>query len=197
MAIFSFIVLTLGPITQVKQYLFPKWLKTSMSTDRKLFARTHNGIDVYVESGTSHVATHFQDNPELEELAREVVRQIDAKRSNIQADYDFNRTVGFSDSVETDSNDEIIYAKRANRKTHSRFVKNREPEPTSFVTVVLQRVQNGYLLLSAWLGPSVPPFPGDRREWPESQSFWKSHALILGPQAIDKTTVTSSCPWAH
>jgi hypothetical protein len=168
-----------------------------MSTDRKLFARTHNGINVYVEFGTSHVATHFQDNPELEQLAKEVVCQIDAKRSNIQADYDFNRTVGFSDLVETGSNDEIIYAKRANRKIYSRFVKNREAEPTSFVAIVMERVQNGYLLLSAWLGPSVPPFPGDRKEWSESRSFWESHALVLGPQAIDETTVTADCPWRH
>lgn len=166
-----------------------------MTTDRKLLARTRNGIDVYVELGTSHVATHFHDNPKLEELAIEAVRQVDAQRSNIQADYNFKRTVGFSDLVGTDDSDEIVYAKRVNRKIYSRFVKNRKAEPTSFATIVLQKVQNGYLLLSAWLGPSVPPFPGDRREWPESRSFWESHALALGSQAIDETTVVKSCPW--
>jgi len=157
--------------------------------------RTHNNITVFIDARNSHSATHFNNSPKLKALATTVIQTIDATRPNIQIDYDFGSVVGFCDLTVTSDSDDIVYAKRLGRTIYSRFVKNKEMEPTTFVTVVLQRIPAGYLLLSAWLGPSVPPFPGDRREWPESRYFWKTHALIFGNQAIDERTLTSSCPW--
>lgn len=63
------------------------------------------------------------------------------------------------------------------------------------ITVVLQKVTAGYLLLSAWVGPSVPPPPGDRKEWPDSRQFWETHALVFGRQAVDESSLTNICPW--
>ena len=91
-----------------------------MSTDRELFARTHNGIDVYVESGASHVTSHFQDNPKLEELAKEVVRQ-----NLMQRDQTFRLTttsigqLASPDLVETGDNDEIICTLKAYKPEES------------------------------------------------------------------------------
>ena len=164
-------------------------------TNHEPFGSTKNGIPVYVYPQRTHTASHFADNPGLVELARVTVAKVTATAENIQVAYDWGRPVGLSDLVSTTVSDEIVYAKRQGRQTYTRFVKHRPPAETAYVTVVLQKISRGYLLISAWIGPSVPPFPGDRREWPDSRAFWEQHALLFGRQQIDEATLRTDCPW--
>jgi hypothetical protein len=100
------------------------------------------------------------------------------------------------DLVETDSKDEIVYAIRQNRDIYTRFVKNREPVPTSYLTVILRKDnENNYILWSTWIGRLVPMSPGNPDSTPESKLFWDKHALVFGRQPIIENTLTDKYPW--
>lgn len=157
---------------------------------------TKNGQRVYVDTKKSHAATHLADTQGLRSLIAEVLPSIVAEKDDIYIDRDMGKTVGSSDLVETDDSDKIVYAKRLNRSNYTRFAMNRNPEPTSYITIVLHKDDDGeYELFSAWVGRAVPPFPGDEREVPESTSFWKSHALAWGKQAIQERSEIDVWPW--
>ena len=157
---------------------------------------TKNGKLVYVDLVGSHAATHIRDTPGLFDVAKQIVMQLEPVDDNICIDIDMGCIIGTSDLVRTDHTDEIVYAKRLNRDNYTRFVRNREPQPTRFVTIVLQQDTDGhYELWSIWCGPKTPQFPGDEHEAPESRPFWRKHALVWGNQEIQPGTEQSDWPW--
>src|SRR6476659_9004401 len=100
---------------------------------------TNNGYKVFVDTEKSHAATHLADTPGLRSFVAELLPFISAETDDVYVDRDMGKVVGDSDLVQTDNSDEIIYAKRLNRDNYTRFAKNRQPEPTSYVTVVLHK----------------------------------------------------------
>lgn len=163
---------------------------------RKFLEKAKNGCDVYVDMEHSHAATHLSDKPELLDLAKEMVSEVAPERDYERYEKDFGRPIGTSDLVTTTDVDEIVYAKRLNRDIYTCFVKNRTPEPTSFLVVHLEKVgEKEYELATVYAGREVPPFPGDPFETKESKSFWAQHALVWGRQAIVPGTETAECPW--
>lgn len=76
------------------------------------------------------------ENPNLLALAKEVVEQSEVLGSNVGLQCDLGRVVGQTSCIETTAEDEIVYAKRLQRDSYSRFVKNRQLEDTSIVSVV-------------------------------------------------------------
>ncbi len=106
---------------------------------------------------------------------------------------DFGRKIGVCVCVKTDANDEIIYTQRVNREGLSRFVKNRQPEETSLLTVTLHPKDGWYELRTAYLGPSgfTEPWATDSEEQlRKAVDFWKSHALCWGYEPIISGTET-------
>lgn len=160
-------------------------------------ATTKNDKKVYVDLESSHAATHFADDPELIEYVREVLPQVEATDDNVFHQADLGRETGFSDLVETDDNDEIIYAKRINRRNYTRFVLHRKTVRTTLVTIVLHKLGNDYTLYSAWVGPLAPPFPGSSHEAPDSREFWSTHALVWGKQQIVPGSERKGWPWGR
>lgn len=159
---------------------------------------TKNGKRVYVELRRSHVTIHLRSTPDLLDLVRECIANLIVEKPNVYVDYDMRRIVGQASLVNTNPNDDIVYAKRQGRQNYARFVRHRKAVPTRYVTVALQAEPKGeYVLLSAWLGQAVPQFPGDRFETPESHAFWRSHALIWGSQSIQAGTETTVWPWSR
>lgn len=160
--------------------------------------KTKNGIEVYYDPLHSHVATHFKDTPELKKLLKELLATKSFTKKEIYKEYKIKPTAIFSDLVETNDNDKIIYAKRLNREGYTRFVKNRKPESTSssYLTIWLkQDEERKYELASAWIGRTCPAFPDDEYATPKSKPFWKKHALIWGKQEIQSGTETTKSPW--
>ncbi|SRR6266404_7141535 len=163
---------------------------------RKKIGQTANGIVVYMDTQRSHAATHLSGNKGLLDIVVKVLGQTSTDAKNVYLDQDMGMVVGETDLVETTEKDEIVYAKRRNRDNFTRFAMNRDPEPTSYVTVVLSKDTNKeYELVSAWVGRAVPQFPGDKFATPESRTFWRSHALAWGRQAIQADTVRKNWPW--
>ncbi len=93
----------------------------------------------------------------------------------------------------------VVYARRklgAKDRGLSRFVKNRQPEPSSEVTVVLKRQGDTFLLLGAFFGGVPEPQPWDKRATACSEEFWNTHAFVWGSEEVDEQEpATTKCPW--
>lgn len=163
----------------------------------ELIGYTQNHIAVYYDPVHSHAATHFKATPGLKALVQEVLAGIVTTGEYMWSETDMGREVGATDLVETDSTDEIVYAKRQGRSTYSRFTKSRRPQPSQIVTVALEPLdENTYLLKSAWIGPVGYSFPDSPDAVPESREYWANHALVWGEQAVQPGTETNRSPWA-
>lgn len=142
------------------------------------------------------MTAHLAKAPDLLDLVQECVGTITVDDDNVYLDKDMGRVVGLSQLVETSPKDKVFYAKRVNYTTYTRFVCNREPQPTRYISIVLHRDGvGGFELWSAWLGPIAPQFPGDVFETSESKPFWRTHALIWSNQPIQPGSETGTCPW--
>ena len=155
-----------------------------------------NGKAVHYEDKGSHTATHLADTPQLYQLIQDYLSKQSFHEDELQIEHNAGKIVGNTDLVETDENNDIIYAKRLNRDSYTRFVRNKFAPKTQWFTVHIVKNETGdYELVSAWIGRICPPFPDDPRATSESVPFWRSHALVFGNQAIQNETLTTSVPW--
>lgn len=127
----------------------------------------------------------------------EVLGKIESgQRGFFATTIDLGRIVGNQTRVSTTSDDDIVYAQRVGRQGLSRFVKNREPEPCSTVTIILKKGDQGeYILITAWVGTQAEPEPWDQKATAQSGAFWSKSALIFGSEPIIQGTLTTRCPW--
>lgn len=156
-------------------------------------------MNLRLSSGEAVVDRHSSHlHPGVEQLLPEALSRIESfERQFLVEEVDFGRPVGETICVTTVAGDEIVYAQRPKRFGLSRFVKNRVPEPSSVVTVILKRDdrEGVYVLITAFVGSAAPPEPWDRNATEESVVFWSSHALIWGVEPTIPGTETRECPW--
>ena len=119
------------------------------------------------------------------------------RQAFLVASVDFGRPVGETICVATGRDDQIVYAQRPGRFGLSRFVKNRRPEPSNAVTLVLKKDgrEDYYVLITAFIGAQAPPEPWDRNANEQSVAFWSAHALVWGVEEVTLGTEQSACPW--
>ena len=138
-------------------------------------------------------------HPEVEALLPEALLRIESGgRKFFREQVDFGRVIGKTICVATNIGDNIVFAKRPNRSGYTRFVKNRQPEPTTFFSLIIKQgdMERGKLvLLSAYIGEIGEPEPWDRNAGPNSSKFWAEHALVWGDEEIVPGTETDICPW--
>lgn len=141
--------------------------------------------------------SHIHQN--VLELLPEAFEKIQlGKEEFMVVQVDFDRIVGQTTCVETDSGDKIVYAQRPKHQGLTRFVKNRLPEDCSSVTVILKEADGAkgtYVLISAFIGKKAEHEPWDRNATPAAVEFWSSHALVWGSEPIVPGTETDICPW--
>jgi hypothetical protein len=118
-------------------------------------------------------------------------------RAHFVDTYDHGGPIGDCLRVRTAPEDEIVYAQRPGRAGLTRFVKNRRPEPSSQITVVLRRseAEEEYVCLSAWIGGRAEPEPWDENRTERSAEFWSHHALVWGSMPVIAGTETTVRPW--
>lgn len=163
---------------------------------KEYLARTKNGHDVFVDMESSHAATHLTHHPHLIDFVKKVIPTVEVSGDHLRVDVDMGEEVGLSDLVETTDGDEIVYAKRPFRNQYSRFVKQRAPVATSWVTIDIRKDDGGgYYLYTAFIGKLSPSFPGGTYLPDQSKEFWSRHALVWGPQEVVPGTETTKCPW--
>jgi hypothetical protein len=110
-----------------------------------------------------------------------IVEDVDCNELNIALQ---------TDCVATTPEDEIVFAYRGDRPYATRFVLNRDPEPTEYITTILKRrpLQPGIMvLISAHPGRKGASEPWNARpgEMSASLAFWRSHALVWDPSAVN------------
>jgi hypothetical protein len=165
--------------------------------NKTFVTKTKNGCDVYVDTTASHAATHLKDHPELFGYMQEILSGYEAKEEVIRFETNLGRVVGMMDLVETTDVDDVFYAKRPNREKYTRFVRNREPETTRFVTIELRKkFDTEFEVFTAYVGGLTPSLPFGKDDPNEvNREFWAKHALVTGKQEFLPETVTIECPW--
>jgi hypothetical protein len=148
------------------------------------------GIKFVRRIKTSHI------HKGVEQYWSEVFEQItDYFEEKIERDFDLHSIIGKTTCVPTDKNDEIFYAIREDRLGHSRFVLNRQPLDTNFITVILLRVPTHYLIITSYLGTLSKPEPWDVIASQDAFDFWNNHAIVFGEEDIIIESKTYTCPW--
>lgn len=155
-----------------------------------------NNRQVYTKIINSDAGRCFSRQPHLVSLAKSVVESLDLTDSVMRVTHDMGRTIGNTNIVATKDTDHIFYAQRPKQSNALRFVKHRMMEPSSELSIVLQRDSDGnYELTDAWVGPACPPFPGAADERADSKAYWQTHALTAGSESISLQSVTTTCPY--
>ena len=135
---------------------------------------------------------------EVQELLPEVFAGMVSKNGRfIVHEHDFGRIVGKSSCVTTSGSDKVVYARRPKRADMTRFVKNRQVEPSDKAVVILKRddYEQYYIVITAFVGGMAAKEPWDFRATDEDREFWENHALVWGSEEIIPGTETAVCPW--
>lgn len=112
----------------------------------------------------------------------EVIKEIRPEgRETIEHEHEFDHVVGETLCVETDESSDIVYAIRPSRNGYSKFVMNKDPEPTRYMTVILKKDDKvgGYTIVTAYFGRLAPREPWGENPTKEQCEFWKNHALVM------------------
>lgn len=111
--------------------------------------------------------------------------------------YKFQKFVGYAVVVSTNQNDEIVYACRLGHKHLSRFVLNKSPERTKFITLQLSRISGTpeeWLLKNSFYGFRLAEII-DSNITAIQKEFWSTHAFCWGYSGVVPETVSKNCPW--
>ncbi|HWZ65595.1 MAG TPA: hypothetical protein VNX65_02230 [Patescibacteria group bacterium] len=159
-------------------------------------AEMPNGTLIYVDLVHSPAALHIAAQPRLVGLVKEALKNSSLKTPMVYLEKDMGRDIGYDFVVEAAVSDSIFYAQLLRKNQYTRFVKNKKALPTSYLTIILQRDDEGsYALHDTWIGRLSPPLPGATDETPGSKLYWDNHALIFDKQPLQSRTITRVCPY--
>jgi hypothetical protein len=134
--------------------------------------------------------------PQIITLIKEVLVPMDLTKSPLHIMRNMGRVIGNSDIVETTEKDTIYYALPFKKNVYGRYAKNRNPAPSSELTIILTKDDNSdYEVVDTWVGPCSPPFPGDEHMTAKSKPYWETHALAQDEHAIQSKSITKDCPY--
>lgn len=129
-------------------------------------------------------------------LIKELLSTNVLRGERIVIEQDMGRDIGTTDVVSTSDKDTIYYAQPLKSDVFSRFAKNRFPQVSSMLTVIVEQDADGnYEVSDTWIGGNHPAFPGDIHETIASKKYWQTHALVHDAQAIQPKSLTKSWPY--
>ena len=118
------------------------------------------------------------------------------RKARIIIEQNMGRQIGTTDIVKTGINDIIYYAQPIKSEVYLRFAKNRYPQPSNTLTIIVERDSEGnYEVSDTWIGSKCPAFPGDKYETRDSKNYWQNHAFVKDAQAVQSKSVTKVCPY--
>ena len=157
---------------------------------------TNDEYDIYIDSITSSAGHYLSRRPYVYALIRELLSTRKLRGDRIVIEQDMGRNIGTTDIVSTTDKDTIYYAQPLKSEVFSRFAKNRYPEVSSTLTVVVNRDTDGnYEVTNAWIGSNHPAFPGAEHATADSREYWKVHALVQDAHTIQFKSLTKTCPY--
>lgn len=160
------------------------------------FSIDNPNYDVYVNLISSPAGKYLSRRPYLISLVKELVSTTKLKGEQIVIEKDIGREIGTTDIVSTTSEDNIYYALPLKSDVYSRFAKNRYPQKSSSLTIIIMRDSEGnYEVEDTWIGTNHPAFPGGKMATTASKKFWQTHALVQDAQLIQSKSITKDCPY--
>lgn len=157
---------------------------------------SNNEYDTYVNLISSSAGRYLSRQPHVFALIKELLSANKLQGSRIVIEQNMGRDIGTTDVVKTSDKDTIYYAQPLKSDVYSRFARNRYPQASSILTVIVERDTDGnYEVSDAWIGDNHPPFPGDKYETTESKEYWQTHAFVQDAQAIQSRSVTKTSPY--
>ena len=157
---------------------------------------TNNDYDVYINLISSTAGAYLSRRPYVIGLIKELISDNRLQGNRIVIEQDMGRDIGTTDIVATNDKDTIYYAQPLKSDVFSRFAKNRYPQTSSMLTVIVERDSDGnYEVSDAWIGNSHPAFPGDKNETTASRGYWQTHALVQDAQVIQSKSLTKTWPY--
>ncbi len=133
----------------------------------------------------------------LRELVKEALLGISSlDRDSLEEEVEFGRLIGTTNLVETVESDDIVYARRVNRKGYSRLVKSKVGSDCStlYIKLIRAKKEKGYILVTAFIGTKTPPEPLPGSDSKKLKKFWSTHALSYNSVELDKSTITDKVP---
>lgn len=137
-------------------------------------------------------------HPGVQELLPAALGKINTKgRKFLVEEVVFDHIIGETVCVPTGSGDQIVFAQRPKRFGLTRFVVGKPAQPCQSIVVILKRREenDGYILITAFIGSKPEPEPWDRNATERSVKFWNTHALVWGSEPTIPGTETEVCPW--
>jgi hypothetical protein len=151
---------------------------------------------IYVNLISSPAGHYLSRRPHIIALLKELLADKPLRGEQIIIERDMGRDIGTTDVIATNDKDTIYYAQPIKSDVYSRFARNRYPQASNLLTVVVVRDSEGnYEVKDTWIGANHPAFPGDEHETTESKEYWQNHALVQDAQAIQSRSITKSCPY--
>ena len=152
---------------------------------KKHIGLTADNIYVYAIIDNKHMLSHTDVS---EDLIIEAIQRVTFGLENTERmiTVDMGRIIGKQACVETTADDKVVEAKRPGRKIASRIVCNRDPVPTSKLTLgfSIKREDGLLTVFTAYPGEWAPMELTDykyKRLSPKEQAkirmFWDTHAL--------------------
>ncbi len=157
---------------------------------------TNEKYDIYVNLISSPAGHYLSRRPYILDLIKELLSTKVLRNRRIIFEQDMGRAIGTTDIVPTSDKDTIYYAQALKSEVFSRFAKNRYPQASTTLTVIVERDTKGcYEVRDTWIGANHPAFPGDEHETAESKTYWQTHALVQDSLAIQSKSITKVCPY--
>lgn len=157
---------------------------------------TQDGTEVYAFLTGSKVGIRLAWQPQLLTLAKELLATVTLRGADTVVEYDMQRQIGYDYVIGTTDTDTVFYACLVKDEVFTRFVKNRKPTPTNYLTIIARRdAENSYELTDIYIGRYVPPRPGSTDETDASRPYWARHAVILSNQPVQAHSLTKLCPY--
>ena len=152
---------------------------------KKHIGLTADNIYVYAIIDNKHMLSHTDVS---EDLIIEAIQKVTFGLENTERmiTVDMGRIIGKQACVETTADDKVVEAKRPGRKIASKIVCNRDPVPTSKLTLgfSIKREDGLLTVFTAYPGEWAPMELTDykyKRLSPKEQAkirmFWDTHAL--------------------
>ncbi len=163
---------------------------------RYVVTSTDDGSEVYIDLLNSSAGKYLSRRPYLLAIIKEAVEKNSLNKNRTVIEQDMGRKIGTTDIISTEDKDSIYYALPIKSKTYSRFAKNRYPQQSDTLTLIVDRDNDGNFEISnTWIGAYCPAFPGDDNETKDSRNYWEGHALVHDSITIQSKTITKDCPY--
>ena len=156
----------------------------------------NDDYDVYVNLISSQAGHYLSRRPHIIAIIQELLSGKRLRGPRVVIERDMGRDIGTTDVVATSDTDTIYYAQPLKSDVYSRFAKNRYPQSSSLLTIIVDKDSEGnYEVTDTWIGSHHPAFPGDEHATEDSKSFWLTHALVQDAQAVQSKSITKTCPY--